>query len=151
MIRLAAAALVLVAGIPQDSAPPPPQNAPEIASLQVTIRQQVIIRVPRGSQSRVDAHAAPARWRETDGPRCIPIRQIAGAMPAGATVDFLFNDHRRVRAHLGQRCAGLDYYRGMYLAANPDGQICADRDAIRSRMGGQCEIVHFTTLQAVRP
>jgi hypothetical protein len=39
----------------------------------------------------------------------------------------------------------------MYLNANPDGQICADRDVIRSRMGGQCGIVHFSRLQAVRP
>lgn len=148
MIRLAAAALVLAAGGPQDSAPPPP----ELAFAQVTVRQQVIIRVPRGGQGRVEASAAaPMRWREAGGPRCISIRQIEGALPGGATVDFLLSDNRRVRAHLGQRCGGLDYYRGMYLSANPDGQICADRDVIRSRMGGQCEIEHFSALQAVRP
>jgi hypothetical protein len=148
MIRLAAAALLLIgAGASQDSAPPPPQ----LQFAQVTVRQQVIIRVPRGGHARVEASASPIQWREAAGPRCISIRQIAGAMPAAASVDFLLHDNRRIRAQLGQRCAGLDYYRGMYLNANPDGQICAERDAIRSRMGGQCGIVEFRSLQAVRP
>jgi hypothetical protein len=148
MIRLAAAALVLLAGASQDSAPPPPDL--EIA--QVTVRQQVIIRVPRGSgQRRVEASAAPMQWREGAGPRCIQVRQIAGAMPAPQSVDFVLRNNRRVRARLGQRCAGLDYYSGMYLSANPDGQICAERDTIRSRMGGQCGIVQFRSLEAVRP
>jgi hypothetical protein len=148
MIRLAAVALLLVAGVPQDSAPEP---SPEMEFAQVVVRQQVIIRVPRGRQDRVEASASPVRWRETGGPRCIPIRQIAGALPGGDSVDFVLNDRRRVRAHLGQRCDGLDYYRGMYLNANPDGQICADRDVIRSRMGGACGIGHFSLLQPVRP
>jgi hypothetical protein len=147
MIRLAAAALVLLAGASQDSAPPPPPL--ELA--QVTIRQQVIVRVPRGGHRRVEASAAPMQWREAAGPRCIQARQIAGAMPAAASVDFLLHDRRRIRANFGKRCAGLDYYSGMYLTANPDGQICADRDVIRSRMGGQCGIAEFRSLQPVRP
>jgi hypothetical protein len=56
----------------------------------VTVRQQVIIRVPRGSgQRRVEASAAPMQWREGAGPRCIQVRQIAGAMPAPQSVDFV--------------------------------------------------------------
>ncbi len=147
MIRLAAAALLLLVGAPQDSAPSSP--GPEFA--QVTVRHQVIIRVPRSPQRRVEASASPVQWREGAGPRCIQARQIAGAMPAASSVDFVLHDKRRVRAQLGQRCAGLDYYSGLYLAANPDGQICAERDAIRSRMGGQCGIVQFRSLEAVRP
>ena len=72
-------------------------------------------------------------------------------MPGANTVDLLMRDNRRVRAHLGRRCAGLDYYSGLYVDANPDGQICAGRDAIRSRMGGQCGIVQFRQLQPARP
>ena len=140
---------MLLAGLPQDSGSPPPP--PEPASSQVTIRQQVIIRVPRSNQRRVEASAAPMQWREGAGPRCIQVRQIAGAMPAAASVDFLLRDNRRVRARLGQRCTGIDYYSGMYLTANPDGRICAERDVVRSRMGGQCGIAEFRSLQAVRP
>ena len=147
MIRLAAAALVLLTGASPDSTPPPPP----LEFAQVTIRQQVIVRVPRGGQRRVEASARPTQWREGAGPRCIQVRQIAGAMPAAASVDFLLQDRRRVRAHLGKRCAGLDYYSGVYLAANPGGQICADRDVVRSRMGGQCGISEFRSLQPVRP
>jgi len=85
--------------------------------------------------------------RETNGPRCIPARQIAGAMPSASNVDLLMRDNSRVRARLVGRCAALDYYRGLYVDANPDGQLCAGRDAIRSRMGGQCEIVQFRVLR----
>jgi hypothetical protein len=151
MIRSAAAAILLLAGASQDSAPPSSPPPPELELAQVTIRQQVIIRVPRGGQRRVEATASPVKWREGAGPRCIHVRQIAGAMPASASVDFLLRDNKRVRARLGQRCAGLDYYSGMYLAAHPDGQICADRDVVRSRMGGQCGISEFRSLQPVRP
>ena len=147
MIRLAAAAAVLL-GASQDSAPPPPP----VEFAQVTIRQQVIVRVPRSGQRRADATAsAPRQWRGGAGPRCIPVRQIAGAMPSAASVDFLLRDNKRIRARLGQRCAGLDYYDGMYLTANPDGQICANRDVVRSRMGGKCGISEFRTLQPARP
>jgi len=146
MIRLAAAALVLLAGASQDSASPPP----ELEFAQVVVRQQVIIRVPRSGDRRVEA-SAPMHWREGAGPRCIQARQIAGAMPAASSVDFVLHDKRRVRAQLGQRCAGLDYYSGLYLNANPDGQICAERDVIRSRMGGQCGIVQFRSLEPTRP
>lgn len=149
MIRLAAAAMVLLVGASQDKAPPPP--APEIAFAQMTIRQQVIIRVPRSGRDRTEASASPMRWQEGAGPRCVQLRQIAGAKPSAASVDFLLHNKQRVRAQLAQRCAGLNYYSGLYLNANPDGQLCAQRDAIRSRMGGQCGIVQFRSLQAVRP
>jgi len=161
MIRLAAAALMLLAASAQGSAPSPdtlpaqvPETligqAPEAMIAQVIVRQQVIVRVPR-APARVEASAAPVQWRETAGPRCISIRQIAAAMPSAASVDILMQDRRRIRARLGQRCAGLEHYRGIYFNANPDGRICAERDVIRSRMGGQCEIVQFRTLQPVPP
>lgn len=145
MIRYAAAAMALLAGGAQDSA-----AHSELAALQVVVRQQIIIRVPE-RVNRVAAVSAPVRWREANGPRCVPARMIAGASPGQSSVDLIMRDNSRVRARLGRRCAGLDYYRGFYVNANPDGQLCAERDVIRSRMGGECGIAQFRTLQPVRP
>ena len=64
-----------------------------------------------------------------------------------SSVDLLLRDNSRVRAKLENACPALDYYYGFYISPNPDGQICADRDVIRSRMGGQCEIEAFRRLR----
>ena len=152
MIRLAAAALALLAAsMPDDASLSPADSRADIALAelvfaQVVVQQQIIIRVPRGD-ARVPASSAPTRWRESNGPRCIQARQIAGAKPAASRVDLLMRDNRRIRARLARRCVALDYYRGLYVSANPDGQICAGRDQVRSRMGGACDIVDFRTLR----
>ncbi len=139
------AALSLAAPpVDEEETAPPRIERIAVELLQITV-QQIIIRVPR-RDDRVPAMSNMG-WRETNGPRCIPARQIAGAMPSASNVDLLMRDNSRVRARLVGRCAALDYYRGLYVDANPDGQLCAGRDAIRSRMGGQCEIVQFRVLR----
>lgn len=146
MIRLFAAALAL----PILAAPDRPDDATEtLAFAQITVREQIIIRVPRGTQ-RVPAMSHDTQWRETGSPRCIPAGSIAAAMPGNDGVDLVLTDNRRVRADLGQGCSGLDYYRGLYVDARPDGQICARRDVMRSRMGGHCEITRLRVLEPVR-
>ena len=143
MIRLAAAALVLLAAGPQDK----PEADQLAAAIQVVVRHQMIVRVPQGG---VPASSTPVHWREGDGPRCVAAGQIAGAVPSQNSVDFVMRDRSRIRARLGRRCAALDYYRGFYLNPTEDGRICADRDVVRSRMGGECTIAEFRTLQPVR-
>lgn len=146
MIRAAAVAALLLAAAPGDEATEPADVERAVVGLVQITMHQIIIRVPRADQ-RIPAAARSIQWRETGGPRCIPAREIAGAMPAAGTVDLVMRDNRRVRARLGRGCPALDYYRGLYLAANRDGQVCAGRDAVRSRMGGQCAIVQFRLLQ----
>jgi hypothetical protein len=117
---------------------------------QVTVRQQIIIRVPQGRA--LQPAAAMTHWREGRGPRCISARAVAGAtLPGRNSVDLVMRDNSRVRAHLENNCPGLDFYHGFYVNGTADGMICADRDAIRSRMGGQCGIDQFRSLTAVRP
>jgi hypothetical protein len=53
-----------------------------------------------------------------------------------------------MRAKLERSCPALDYYFGFYIMPAADGQICADRDSIRSRVGGECGIDRFRTLKA---
>lgn len=128
------------------------EQAPEAGTryAQVTVRQRVIIRVPR--TARPATPAAMNHWREGRGPRCVAARMVAGATLLGAdSVDLILRDNSRVRARLERGCAGLDFYQGFYVNGTEDGLICADRDAIRSRMGGQCQIDQFRSLTPIRP
>ena len=107
---------------------------------QLTIRQQLIIRVPARPQS-----SEPIRWKEKGGPKCIPADALAGAQISRDGVDLLLRGGKRVRAKLG-RCPPLDYYSGFYVRPGPDGRVCEDRDSIRVRSGGSCDIDSFRTL-----
>lgn len=108
----------------------------------LVVQDQVILRVP------VRPRLAPPAidWRESKGPKCVPLAHIRAAMLSGPEqVDFLLRDRRRVRAELSSGCAALDFYAGFYLKAK-DERVCADRDLIHSRMGGSCEIARFRSL-----
>ena len=109
---------------------------------QLTIRQQLIIRVP----SRVRRPADPVQYKEKDGPKCIPASELAGAQVSNYGVDLLLNGGKRVRAKLARDCPPLDYYSGFYIRPGLDGRVCEDRDTIRVRSGGSCEIENFRRL-----
>lgn len=117
------------------------QAEPRVRSM--TIEQQVIIRVP------VRPWRLPRRieWIERKGPKCIATGDIRGAMLSGSSsIDFLLRDRQRVRAEMDNDCPALDFYDGFYL--NPeDERLCADRDSIRSRIGGNCTIEKFRRLE----
>jgi hypothetical protein len=139
-----AAWLMLVFGGANDA---PPEAGTLYA--QVVVRQQIIVRVPRPAPGA--PMSAPVQWRESKGPRCIPARSVAGAALLGQnSVDLLLHDRSRIRVKLDNGCGGLDFYGGFYVNGTADGMICADRDAVRSRMGGQCGIDQFRTLTAIR-
>jgi hypothetical protein len=162
MIRAGMAALLTLAfggdGADKDK-PPPPRTQ---LTGTITFHQQIIIvRTPApprpasaaaaASTGSATANASRIRWEEHRGPRCIAWAQIAGAVLLSQdSVDLVFRDATRVRARLERRCPALDYYNGFYLAATPDGLICADRDSIRARTGGECRIDRFRSLRAAR-
>jgi hypothetical protein len=146
MIFAGVAALLLLAfgGQEEKQAPRPPQGRP------ITFQQQIIVRVPQGPPPGAP-NASMIRWEEHGGPRCVAWAQIAAAaLVRQDSVDLIFRDSTRIRARLERRCPALDYYRGFYLNTTPDGLICADRDSIRARTGGECRIDRFRTLRAAR-
>lgn len=107
-----------------------------------TIQEEVIMRVPvqpLPGQSAIE-------WVKRDGPNCIPMEHIRGAVvsPEGE-VDFLLRGPRRVRAEFAEDCPDLDFYGGFYLAPE-DARVCAGRDIVRSRIGGNCRIESFHRL-----
>lgn len=125
------------------------QPAQPLQFAQVIVRERIIVRVPvrRGAAQGV---AQRVDWHEANGPNCVPARAIAGAaMLNQRSVDLVMGNTRRLRAMLDESCPALDFYRGFYIKPNPDGMVCAGRDLIRSRMGGECGIDSFRNLKPV--
>lgn len=145
MIYLGAALLLLALGGGRSD-----EGAVEpVRYAQLIVRQQIIVRVPARPQPG-PGNATPIEWKEGKGPKCVPARAVAGATLLGRdSVDLILRDNSRVRAELQNRCPALDYYNGFYITPDPDGMICADRDAIRSRVGGECGIDRFRSLRPV--
>ena len=138
-IRAAAAALALFAAAAPAQGPP----ARPVQYGQSVTREQVIIRFRQSAPTRIE-------WKEGKGPKCIQTRAILGATLVGRnSVDLVLRNRQRVRAKLESSCPALDYYYGFYITPNPDGMVCEDRDNIRSRMGGACEIDRFRGLEPV--
>ncbi|HEX8126517.1 MAG TPA: hypothetical protein VF548_13130 [Allosphingosinicella sp.] len=138
-IRAGVAALLLAAAGAPAAAPParPAQYG------RTVVREQVIIRFRHTPPTKVE-------WKEGKGPKCVPARAIAAATLVGkSSVDLILRNRQRVRARLESSCPALDYYYGFYITPNPDGMVCEDRDSVRSRMGGACEIDRFRGLEPV--
>jgi hypothetical protein len=140
---LMAAALGNVSGEPSPIAP--------MQFAQVTIRRQILMRIPMQARPQAPSVQKGSRieWKEKRGPKCVPARSVLAATAfTQKSVDLVLRDRTRLRARLERSCPALDYYFGFYVSPNPDGLICADRDSIRSRVGGECGIDGFRSLRA---
>ncbi|MFZ5749282.1 MAG: hypothetical protein ACOY45_16695 [Pseudomonadota bacterium] len=125
----------------------------------VHIRERVVIRVPRISSARsrmgfADAPVmarAPMTYVERKMRKCLKMKHIAGAtVTESDSVDFVLDDGSRVRAKLGADCPALGFYSGMYIRPSKDGELCAERDAIRTRSGRECKVGQFRALVPAR-
>ena len=110
-------------------------------------QEEEILRVPvqpRPATPRFD-------WKEHKGPSCIPVRAIRRALLSGPDqIDFILGNGARVRAKFETGCPALDFYGDFYLQPS-GGQLCVERDAIHSRMGGSCPIERFRLLEPTLP
>lgn len=108
----------------------------------LVVQDEVILRVPvvpRPGLPQID-------WVERKGPKCIPTSAIRRALLSGSQqVDLMLVEGIRVRAQLDDDCPALDFYGSFYLQPQ-NGQLCAGRDAIHSRVGGSCTIEKFKQL-----
>lgn len=146
MIEWSAAILLLSAAGSMPVSPIAPMHF-----AQVVVREQIIVRVPARLRQLSPAAPSLIDWKESKGPKCVPAKSIVGAsLLSEDSVDLILRNNSRIRAELENSCPALDYYYGFYISPNADGQICADRDAIRSRMGGSCEIERFRVLTPTR-
>ncbi len=136
------------AALTASSAPEPLVVLDQDRSVRATFTQRVIIRVPNmAPPPRGTKPLAQQKWEERRAPRCIATERIAAAAVRDRrNIDLLTNNGERMRARLDKRCPTLDFYSGFYIRQTPDGQICADRDSIRTRSGATCEIDAFRRL-----
>lgn len=122
---------------------------------QVTVRERVVIRVPRMSVRAMAAGPRPAlppiTWVEKKSEKCVRADSLAGAaVTRPDSVDLVLVGGKRLRARFERKCPALDFYSGFYMRGTRDGMICADRDVIRARSGGECRIDQFRTLVPAR-
>jgi hypothetical protein len=145
------AAALMAAALGQAAADAEPSPIAPMQFAQLTIRRQLLVRIPVRPRPDTAAIARESRieWKEKGGPKCVPAQQIVAATAfTQKSVDLILRDRSRMRAKLERSCPALDYYFGFYIMPAADGQICADRDSIRSRVGGECGIDRFRTLKA---
>jgi|CoawatStandDraft_6_1074263.scaffolds.fasta_scaffold04994_5 hypothetical protein len=146
-LALLALAAPLTGGIGTPA--PGPAVAP-VELAQLTIRQRVIIRIPKMQSPAPAARMpipVPPRWKEKRGPKCVAAKTLAGAMISQpGSVDLILIGGDRVRAVLDDDCGPIDFYDGYYLRPAADGDICAGRDVIRVRSGARCMIDRFRRL-----
>jgi hypothetical protein len=138
--------LALIALGPVAPAPATPHDQGTIELAQVSFRSRVVVRV----QTTQLAMVPLAALKEKKGPKCVAMGDIlAAAVLARSSVDLVLRGGYRMRARFSSSCPGLDYYSGFYLVPSSDGRLCADRDVIRDRAGGECEIDKFRKLVEV--
>ena len=121
-------------------APAPPRPA---VYAQLTIRERIVIRVP----TRTASPRQTTVFTERKAAKCQPMDDMAAAAVIKPdNIDIIYRGGLRIRAELEDACPALDYYGGFYIRPTRDGQICAGRDFIRSRIGGECRIKRFRKL-----
>jgi len=106
------------------------------------VQDEIILRVPVQPRPLMP----DIEWVEKKGPKCVPVAAIRRALLSGSEqVDFILENHSRVRAQFDEDCPALDFYQGFYLQLQDD-RLCARRDAIHSRIGSSCKIERFKQL-----
>jgi hypothetical protein len=109
---------------------------------------------PRAAEERIEEQAwrrMPVRpgggtARRTPIPRrganqCVPLTNVAAAQLFGdRAIELTMKGGRRWRMILAEECPGLSFYQGFYYQPKRAGQLCAGRDAIGARSGGECGI-----------
>jgi hypothetical protein len=145
-------ALMLLAGpaLAQNRRSPPPAAAPAPQSFDGQAWRRVPVR-PGGDRVEDGALTRPTPPRAGRN-RCIPTNGIAGAQLYGdSAIELTMRGGRRWRLHLAQECPGLSFYQGFYYQQKQTGQLCAGRDAIGARSGGECAIAAIVPVVPPKP
>ncbi len=81
--------------------------------------------------------------------RCIAMNRIAGAqLFSDRAIELTMRDGHHFRMFFARECPALSFYQGFYYRRARAGQLCAGRDAIGARSGGECPIA---SIIEVRP
>jgi hypothetical protein len=82
--------------------------------------------------------------------RCISVNTVAGAQLFGdRAVELTMKGGQRYRMFLAEECPALSFYQGFYYKPSKDGQLCAGKDVIGARSGGECGIASILPVRPV--
>ncbi len=80
---------------------------------------------------------------------CIRVDGIAGAQMFGDTaIELTMRNGQHWRLFLANQCPGLSFYQGFYYRRGKAGMLCAGRDTIGARSGGECAIASIVRIPA---
>jgi hypothetical protein len=82
--------------------------------------------------------------------RCVSVENLAGAQLFGdRAIELSMKNGQRYRLFLAQECPALSFYQGFYYRRQRAGQLCAGRDVVGARSGGECPIASIIKVRAV--
>lgn len=82
--------------------------------------------------------------------RCISVQNLAGAQLFGdRAIELSMQNGQRYRLFLAQECPALSFYQGFYYRRQRAGQLCAGRDVVGARSGGECPIASIIRVRPV--
>lgn len=80
--------------------------------------------------------------------QCIDLRRVRAAQVFGdAAVEVTLRGGARWRMHFAQSCPTLSFYDGFYYRNAELGRLCAGRDAVIVRSGGECAIASIVPVK----
>jgi hypothetical protein len=130
----------LLAGLSPDmaAAAPEPTTEPDAAPW---------ARVPIAPGTPVTTRPFPPKEGRK---RCISVDGLAGAQLFGdRAIELSMRDGQRYRLFLARECPALSFYQGFYYRRQRAGQLCAGRDVVGARSGGECPIASIITVRPV--
>lgn len=110
--------------------------------------ERILVVAPAPRQTPLVRPEPPLSGRTT----CVDVRSVAGAQLFGdASVELTLQGGARWRMYFAQGCPALDFYRGFYYRRAEQGRLCAGRDAVISRAGGECLIASILPVTKPHP
>ena len=105
-------------------------------------------RIPVAPGGPVDMRPFPPKAGRN---RCITMAGMAGAQMFGdSALELTMKDGRRYRLFFARECPALSFYQGFYYRRQKAGQLCAGRDAIGARSGGECQIASIIPVRRIK-
>lgn len=82
--------------------------------------------------------------------QCISVNSLAGAQLFGdRAIELSMKNGQRYRLFLARECPALSFYQGFYYRRQRAGQLCAGRDVVGARSGGECLIASILRVRPV--
>jgi hypothetical protein len=104
-------------------------------------------RVPIGPGPSVTTRPFPPKEGRN---RCISVDGLAGAQLFGdRAIELSMHSGQHYRLFLARECPALSFYQGFYYRRQRAGQLCAGRDVIGARSGGECPIASIIAVRSL--